>query len=66
MWLIHMFLYSIYFKKLVFLPKYPIVIYIWLIILSLLCSYMVKLIYNPIIKLLDMKINKVKINEKIV
>lgn len=66
MWLIHMFLYSIYFRKLVFLPKYPIVIYIWLIILSLLCSYMVKLIYNPIIKLLDMKINKVKINEKIV
>ena len=66
MWLIHMFLYSIYFRKLVFLPKYPIVIYIWLIILSLLCSYVVKLIYNPIIKLLDMKINKVKINEKIV
>ena len=65
MWLIHMFLYSIYFRKLVFLPKYPLVIYIWLIILSLLCSYIVKLIYNPIIKLLDMKSNKVKINEKI-
>ena len=64
MWLIHMFLYRIYFRKLVFLPKYPIAIYIYLIILSLLCSYVVKLIYNPIIKLLDMKNNKVKINEK--
>ena len=61
MWLIHMFLYSIYFRKIVFLPKYPIVIYIWLIILSLLCSYMVKFMYNPIIKLLDMKINTIKI-----
>ncbi|MGL5904827.1 MAG: hypothetical protein ACRCZO_19235 [Cetobacterium sp.] len=41
LWLIHMFFYMIYFKKLVYLPKYPILIYIWLIILCLPFSYLI-------------------------
>ncbi|MGL5203956.1 acyltransferase family protein [Cetobacterium sp.] len=41
LWLIHMFFYMIYFKKLVYSPKYPILIYIWLIILCLPFSYLI-------------------------
>ena len=39
-WLIHMFFYMIYFKKLVFIPKYPVFIFIWLVILCLISSYL--------------------------
>ena len=39
MWLNHMFFYMIYFKELVYAPKNPILIFIWLIILSLIGSY---------------------------
>ncbi|MGL4653470.1 acyltransferase family protein [Cetobacterium sp.] len=42
LWLIHMFFYIIYFKKLVYSPKYPILIYIWLIILCLPFSYLIE------------------------
>ena len=63
MWLIHMFIYMVYFKNIVFAAKYPMMIYIWLIILCLISSYIVKFIYNPIIKLLDMKMNTIKIKE---
>lgn len=50
MWLIHMFFYMIYFKELVFAPKYPVFIFVWLVVLCLISSYVVKFIYNPIIK----------------
>lgn len=63
-WLVHMFIYVTYFKSIVFAAKYSILIYIWLIILCLISSYIVKIIYNPIVKLLDMKINKIKLNER--
>lgn len=49
LWLIHMFFYMIYFKNLVFAPKYPIFIFIGLIILCLISSYLIKFIYNIII-----------------
>ena len=39
MWLNHMFFYMIYFKELVYFPQNPILIFIWLIILSLIGSY---------------------------
>lgn len=55
MWLTHMFFYTIYFKELVYAPKYPIFIFIWLVILCIITSYLINFIYKPIIKLLDSK-----------
>lgn len=49
-WLIHMFFYVIYFKDLVFAAKYPIFIFLWLIVLCLISSYVVNFIYNPIVE----------------
>lgn len=57
MWLTHMFFYMIYFKELVYAPKYPIFIFIWLVILCIITSYLINFIYKPIIKLLDRKLN---------
>jgi surface polysaccharide O-acyltransferase-like enzyme len=48
-WLIHMFFYSSIFKQLTFAPKYPMLIFIWLIVLCLGASYIINLIYKPII-----------------
>ena len=54
MWLIHMFFCMIYFKSFVFIVKYPLFIFIWLIILCLICSYLINKIYyfvlNKILK----------------
>ena len=50
MWLIHMFFYIIYFRDLVFMPKYPVLIFIWLLILCLASSYIVNIFYNICIK----------------
>lgn len=41
LWLIHMFFYMIYFKEIVYYPKYPILIFIWLILLCLPFSYLI-------------------------
>lgn len=57
MWLIHMFFYMIYFKELVYAPKYPIFIFIWLVILCIITSYLINFIYKPIVKLLDNKLS---------
>lgn len=57
MWLTHMFFYMIYFKELVYAPKYPIFIFIWLVILCIITSYLINFIYKPIIKLLDSKLS---------
>ncbi|EDQ95616.1 Acyltransferase family protein [Intestinibacter bartlettii DSM 16795] len=45
-WLIHMFFYMIYFKTLVFAPKFPILIFIWLVVLCLISSYAINIFYN--------------------
>lgn len=58
MWLIHMFFYMIYFKELVFAPKYPILIFIWLVVLCIGGSYVINITYKPIIKFLDIKLKK--------
>ena len=58
MWLIHMFFYMIYFKELVYGAKYSFLIFPWLIVLCLASSYIVNLIYNPIIR----NLNKISIN----
>ena len=53
MWLVHMFFYMILFKDLVYAPKYPILIFVWLVVLCLGASYIINLIYKSIISLLD-------------
>ena len=49
-WLIHMFFYMIYFKDLVYGAKYSFLIFPWLVILCLASSYIINLIYKPIIE----------------
>lgn len=49
-WLIHMFFYMIYFKSLVYGAKYSFLIFPGLVILCLASSYIVNLIYKPIIR----------------
>lgn len=58
MCLIHMFFYSIYFKELVFDPKYPIIIFIWLIMLCIATSNIINIIYKPIIEFIESALNK--------
>lgn len=53
MWLIHMFFYIIYFRNLVFMPKYPVLIFIWLVILCVASSYIVNIFYNICIKYIN-------------
>lgn len=55
MWLTHMFFYMIYFKEIVFAPKYSFLIFSWLIVLCLGASYLINSIYRPIIKALNKK-----------
>ena len=59
--LIHMFFYIIYFRNLVFMPKYPVLIFIWLLILYLVSSYIVNFFYNISLKNINYII-KSKIN----
>lgn len=59
-WLIHMFFYIIYFKELVYGAKYSFLIFPWLVILCLASSYIINLIYKPIIE----RFNKITISFK--
>ena len=52
MWLVHMFFYMIYFKELVFAPRYPILIFIWLVILCIGSSYLINIFYDSILKVI--------------
>ena len=45
MWLTHMFFYMVYFKSLVFMPKYPVPIFIWLVILCLILIFILYFIF---------------------
>lgn len=54
MWLTHMFFYMVYFKSLVFMPKYLVFIFIWLVILCLVSSYLINLFYLNIIKKINL------------
>lgn len=66
LWLTHMFFYMTIFPKLTFAPKYPILIFAWLIILCLMSSYLINLIYKPIINRIDKKSSIMKYGEKAV
>ena len=57
-WLTHTFWCYYFGQSIVLLPKYSILIYIWLIILSLLSSYVINLLYVPICNLLFSKDHK--------
>ncbi|KIL49372.1 acyltransferase family protein [Jeotgalibacillus soli] len=54
-WLTHMFFYSLLFRELVFAIKYPPLIFVWLVILCLISSFLINSIYNPILKIIDKK-----------
>jgi len=52
-WLTHMFFYITFFKELVFYPRYPVLIFPWLVMLCVAASYVIQFIYRPIAKRLD-------------
>lgn len=62
LWLVHMFFTSIFFKKITFMPKYSFLIFVWLIILCLIASYVINFIYNIILKFMN-KITIFKIKD---
>lgn len=43
MWLTHMFFYMIYFKSFVFAPRYPLLIFVWLVLLCIASSCLINL-----------------------
>lgn len=55
LWLTHMFFYMTIFPKLTFAPKYPILIFCWLIILCLISSYLITFIYKRLIQNINKK-----------
>jgi surface polysaccharide O-acyltransferase-like enzyme len=65
LWLTHMFFYITIFPRLTFAPKYPLLIFFWLIILCLISSYIINLIYKPIIQYIDKKNSVLALNKKI-
>lgn len=52
-WLTHMFFYMTIFPELVFAPRYPIIIFVWLLSLSLASSYLINTIYNPSVRVVE-------------
>lgn len=46
LWLVHMFFYMVYFKEFIYAPQNPILIFAWLVLWSLIASYIVNFIYN--------------------
>lgn len=53
-WLIHMFFYSQLFKDLVFVAKYPLFIFVFMMILCIATSYVVMLINKQVLKLVKL------------
>ena len=51
-WLVHMFFYSVIFRYFVYRAKYPILIFAFMLLLTVACSYIINLIYKPIVKLI--------------
>lgn len=56
MWLTHMFFYMIYFKELIYAPKYTILIFIWLVTICIVASYLVNFIYEFVLWIVDLKL----------
>jgi surface polysaccharide O-acyltransferase-like enzyme len=60
-WLTHMFFYMTIFPTMTFAPKFPIFIFIWLIILCLCSSYLINIVFRLFSSILDNNfINKKK------
>lgn len=57
-WLVHMFFLVTYFESFIYAAKYPILIFANLLFWSLVASFIIKLVYKPIINHLDLKIIK--------
>ncbi len=55
-WLTHMFFYETIFTSLTFAPRYPILIFVWLLILCIISSYIINAMYRPLIKLFESKV----------
>lgn len=51
-WLTHMFFYSALFKDFVFVARYPIFIFLLMMVITVCCSYVIKFVYNPISKMI--------------
>jgi surface polysaccharide O-acyltransferase-like enzyme len=62
-WLTHMFFYRSIFPELIFAAKYPIMIFVWLLMLCLITSYIINTIYKPITRIIDKKVAIVQYNE---
>jgi surface polysaccharide O-acyltransferase-like enzyme len=52
-WLTHMFCYMSIFPEITFAPKYPILIFLWLVILCLISSFGINAIFKPFNNLFD-------------
>lgn len=57
-WLTHMLIYATFLPAVVFFSRIPIVVFIWLVILSLCVSMIINILYHPIINLINSKYNK--------
>ncbi|WP_230322502.1 MULTISPECIES: acyltransferase family protein [Bacillus] len=65
-WLSHVFFYMSIFPEFTFAPKYPIIIFGWLIVMCLASSYAINSIYKLIIRIIDKRSFIVRDNEKAV
>jgi hypothetical protein len=63
-WLTHMFFYMTIFPGLTFAPKYPTLIFIWLLILCIASSYIINAIYKPILRIYEQKSSNVSFDNK--
>lgn len=54
-WLTHMFFYLVIFKDLVFIAKYPLLIIMLMLGICVICSYIIDLLYKPLLKLIKSK-----------
>ncbi|EJP92462.1 acyltransferase family protein [Bacillus cereus] len=63
-WLTHMFFYMSIFPELIFAPRYPIIIFIWLITLCIASSYVINCIYKPVVRMIDKKSFIVRDNQR--
>jgi fucose 4-O-acetylase-like acetyltransferase len=59
-WLTHMFFYMTIFPELTFAPRFPMLIFIWLLILCCTSSYLINLIYKLTLHLFERSTSKIK------
>jgi len=52
-WLMHMFFYLTIFPDITFAPKYPVLIFLWLLLMCIAVSYVVKFITHPLHRMIE-------------